>query len=253
MVGFSNVFHSLGFSRISKFSRISRNGLFWKDPFPKDPFSEPEFVLICSRNTSEENGANRNKSVYSRKQGAQIGTDRMKTGKSEQIGVIPFCRPQIGRSERKRLPTTNMQKCGENFAGFFDLHSLTAITVIGFQSRPILRHPNTYYLQALWSLKNGTMTKARVLKHDLPVHGKLSFSWKGPKNSENFGGCGNFWWILADLQPCNWMSLGYFFVGFGMIFWDHCRPNLLGVSTSPCHKRAPTLNSPITSGFWWPA
>ena len=29
----------------------------------------------------------------------QIGTDQKKTGKSEQIGVTPFCRPQSGSSE----------------------------------------------------------------------------------------------------------------------------------------------------------
>ena len=49
--------------------------------------------LICSENTSEENGANRNKSGYSRKN---------KERKSEQIGrkrVTPFCRPQIGGSK----------------------------------------------------------------------------------------------------------------------------------------------------------
>ena len=51
--------------------------------------------LICS-NRSEEIGANRNKSGYSRKQGAQIRTNRKKTGKSEQIGVTPFSRPQSG-------------------------------------------------------------------------------------------------------------------------------------------------------------
>ena len=50
-------------------------------------------------NKSEENGANQNKSGHCRKQGAQIGTNRKKTGKSEQIGVTPFCRPQSGGSD----------------------------------------------------------------------------------------------------------------------------------------------------------
>ena len=48
--------------------------------------------LIC-------NGANRNKSGYSRKEGARIGTNRKKRGKSEQFGVTLFCQPQIGGSE----------------------------------------------------------------------------------------------------------------------------------------------------------
>ena len=43
------------------------------------------FVLKTKRNTSEERNANRNKSVYSRKQETQIRTNQKKTGKSEQI------------------------------------------------------------------------------------------------------------------------------------------------------------------------
>ena len=51
--------------------------------------------LICfdSENKSAEIRAKRNKSVYFPNQGAQIGTHRKKTGKSEQIEVTPFCRP----------------------------------------------------------------------------------------------------------------------------------------------------------------
>ena len=46
----------------------------------------PRFVLICSEKRSEEIGANRNKSRYSRKQGPQIGRKRGNRNKSEQIG-----------------------------------------------------------------------------------------------------------------------------------------------------------------------
>ena len=86
-------------SRPSEFP--TKIGPWWVRGFAKGVGRKgfPWFVLIWSENKSEENRANRNKSGYSRKQGTQIGTNRKKTGKSEQIGVTPFCRPQIGGSD----------------------------------------------------------------------------------------------------------------------------------------------------------
>ena len=74
----------------------------------------PDFVLSCSENKSEQKleeiGANRKKSGYFRKQGAQIGTNLKKTRKSEQIGVTPFCRPQTGGFENC---TDNIKTAGK--------------------------------------------------------------------------------------------------------------------------------------------
>ena len=52
------------------------------------------FVLKANRNKSEENGANRNKSGYSRKQGTQIGTNRKKRGNRNKSGFC-VCAPQM--------------------------------------------------------------------------------------------------------------------------------------------------------------
>ena len=63
------------------------------------------FVLKTSyRDKPDENGANRNKSGYSWKQfkqGAQMRTNRKRTGKSEQIGVTPILPTPSGGAPTK--------------------------------------------------------------------------------------------------------------------------------------------------------
>ena len=68
----------------------------------------------ANRNKSEENGASRNKSGHSWKQGAQIGTNREKTGKSEQIGTNREKTEQIGTNRVLKTRSANWNESGEN-------------------------------------------------------------------------------------------------------------------------------------------